>query len=217
MKEIEQKVVEVLSQLVSPTAARSLLQRALRGQPPHLLGPRAWAELIEGPLQRELVGILPVSGLLPELGRLARELRAQDREASDSGKVARPTLELPDTTEYVDLSREEERQALVQSLARGEGVLAVVLESTYGRALRLGGFGPGLLEMLRAAHGLLERRGGYRVFYTVLGEVQMVLRPLGRGYLALLAQSGANLGQFLFRMRKIEAIRVGAERLGGLE
>lgn len=212
MKEIEQKVVEALSQLVSPTAARSLLQRALRGQPSHLLGPRGWAELIEGPLQRELVGILPISGLLPDLSRLVRELRAQDRGPSDPRRAAQPTLEVPDPTEYVDLSSEKERQALVQSLARGEGVLAVVLESIYGQELRLGACGPGVLEMLRAAHGLLERRGGYRVFYTVLGGAQMVLRPLGCGYLALLMQGEANLGQFLFRMRRIEAIRVGAER-----
>ncbi|WP_233498300.1 hypothetical protein [Meiothermus sp. QL-1] len=195
-----------MEQVVSPLAARSLLRRALGPRGPERLGPEGWAKLIEGPLQQELANVLPGNALPPELRRLVRELRA--------GAVSRPafpTLEATDLTEYVDLRSEEDCRALVQDLARGEGVLAVVLDSAYGQECRLGSFNTGLVAMLGTVHRLLARKGDYRVFYTVFREAQLVLRSLHHGYLAVLTRSEANLGQLLFRMDKIEALQAGVE------
>ncbi|MDT7919522.1 MAG: hypothetical protein RQ868_02900 [Meiothermus sp.] len=210
MDNIEQKVVEALSLVISPLAASSLLKRALGGRSPELLGPQGWAELIEGPLQQELRGILPMSGFLPELEKLARQLKAQRPQQAQA--PAQPTLETTDPTEQINLQSAQEREKLVLELARGEGVLAVVLESSYGREYRLGAHNESLMELLTTMHRLLERKGSYRVFYTVLREAQLVLRPLGRGYLAVLTRNEANLGQLLYRMGKIEALQVGAEQ-----
>ncbi len=204
-----QKIIEALSQVVSPLAASSLLKRALGGQPPEALEPQRWAELIEGPLQREIKGILPLNGLLPELKQLAQQLKTQARSPQP---VAAPTLEVTDLAEYIDLQSESERQRLVLELARKEGVLAVMLESSYGRELRLGSYSESLVELLSTMHRLLDRKGSYRVFYTVFREAQLVLRPLGQGYLAVLTRNEANLGQLLYRMGKIEALQVGAEQ-----
>ena len=204
----EQKVIEALSQLISPLAASSLLKRALGERPPDLLGPHAWAELIEGSLQRELEGILPMNGLLPELQKLVQQLRA----APPPQPPQEPTLEIADLGKYINLQSEQERQSLVLELARGEGVLAVVLESSYGQECRLGSYSESLVGLLSTAHRLLDRKGSYRLLYTVFREAQLVLRPLGQGYLAVLTRKEANLGQLLYRMSRIEALQVGAEQ-----
>ena len=201
---IERKVIEALSQVISPLAAESLLKRALGGRSPNLLGPLGWATLIEGPLQQELRGILPVNDLLPELEKLTRQLKAQI--------PIHPSLEVSDPVQHIDLQNKEMRENLVLELARGEGVLAVVLESGYGQEYRLGDYDSSLVNLLATTHRLFERRGGYRVFYTVLEEAQLVLRPLGRGYLAVLTRNEASLGHLLYRMGKIEALQVGTQR-----
>lgn len=209
MNDTERKIIEALSRVISPVAASNLLKRALRGQSPDLLGPRSWVELLEGPLQRELMGVLPVSGLIPDLQRLVRQLRAQTPSPEVVRDPTRPTLETTDLTEYVDLEREQDRQGLVLELARGEGVLAVVLDSVHGQECRLGAYTDSLVGLLSTVHRLLDRKGSYRVFYTVLREAQLVLRPLDRGYLAVLTRNETNLGQLLYRMSKIEAVQVG--------
>jgi predicted regulator of Ras-like GTPase activity (Roadblock/LC7/MglB family) len=66
-----------------------------------------------------------------------------------------------------------------------------------------------LVSLLSTVHRLLDRKGSYRVFYTVFREAQLVLRPLDRGYLAVLTRNETNLGQLLYRISKIEAIQVG--------
>ncbi len=205
----EQKVIEALSQVISPLAASSLLRRALGGQSPNVLGPSGWAELIEGPLQQELKGILPMSGLLPELQQLAQQLKAQPQS---SERAQAPTIEATDLTEYVNLQSEQDRHNLVLEMARREGTLAVVLDSGYGQEYRLGTHKENLVGLLSIAHRLLDRKGRYRVFYTVFREAQLVLRPLGQGYLAVLTRNEANLGQLLYRMGKIEALQMGAEQ-----
>jgi hypothetical protein len=212
LNDTEQKITEALSKVISPVAAANLLRRALRGQSPDSLGPRGWVELVEGPLQRELMGILPVSGLLPDLQRLIRQLKAQTPSLEVVRDPTRPTLEATDLREYVDLEREPDRQALVLDLARWEGVLAVVLDSVHGRECRLGAHNDSLIGLLTTVHRLLDRKGSYRVFYTVFREAQLVLRPLDRGYLAVLTRNETNLGQLLYRMSKIETLQVGAER-----
>ncbi len=209
MNDTERKIIEALSRVVSPVAAHNLLKRALRGQSPDLLGPRSWVELIEGALQRELMGVLPVTGLLPDLQKLVRQLRAEIPRAEVPRDPTRPTLETTDLTEYVELEREQDREALVLELARGEGVLAVVLDSVHGRETRLGAYTDSLVGLLSTVHRLLDRKGSYRVFYTVFREAQLVLRPLDRGYLAVLTRNETNLGQLLYRMSKIEAVQVG--------
>ncbi len=212
MSDTEQKIIEALSRVISPTAANNLLKRALGEKPPHSLGPRGWAALLEGPLQHELRGVLPISGLTPELQKLVRELSAQGTVVEAARQPGQPTLEVADQRDYLDLENEPERRALVLDLARGEGVLAVVLDSMYGRESRLGAYDEDLVGLLSTVHRLLDRKGSYRVFYTVFREAQLVLRPLGRGYLAVLTRNEANLGQLLYRMSRVEAIQMGAER-----
>ncbi len=209
MNDTERKIIEALSRVISPVAAHNLLKRALRGQSPDLLGPRSWVELIERSLQRELMGVLPVSGLIPDLQKLVQQLRAQTPSAEVVRDPTQPTLETTDLTEYVDLECAQDREALVQELARGEGVLAVVLDSVHGRETRLGAYTDSLVGLLSTVHRLLDRKGSYRVFYTVFREAQLVLRPLDRGYLAVLTRNETNLGQLLYRMSKIEAVQVG--------
>jgi predicted regulator of Ras-like GTPase activity (Roadblock/LC7/MglB family) len=122
---------------------------------------------------------------------------------------ALPALEATDLGEYVELDKEECRQALVLDLARGEGVLAVVLESAHGRECRPGVHSDCLASLLSTVDRLLDRKGSYRVFYTVFRDAQLVLRPLEGGYLAVLTRNKTNLGQLLYRMSRIEATQVG--------
>ncbi len=209
MSETERKIIEALSQVVSPQAAQNLLQRALAGRASGSLKPHDWVELLQGPLQRGLSAILPLKGLPPSLQSLAHQLAAQ---APNVAVAREPTLEATDSREYVDLQKASERQALVLGLARSEGVLAVVLDSIHGQEYRLGGYSESLLGFLSTIHRLLDRKGSYRVFYTVFREAQLVLRPLERGYLAVLTRDEANLGQLLYRMSRIEAIPNGAKQ-----
>lgn len=212
MSDTERKVIEALSRLVSVEAAGNLLKRALGGQSPGLLRPGSWVELIEGPLQQELRGMLHFSGPMLDLQRLVQQLRQQASSPEMGSGPTRPTLEATDLVEYVELDKEQCRQALVLDLARGAGVLAVVLDSVHGRECRLGAHSDSLAGLLSAAHRLLDRKGSYRVFYTVFREAQLVLRPLDRGYLAVLTGNKTNLGQLLYRVSRIEATQVAAKR-----
>lgn len=201
-------IVEALSQIVSRPAAENLLRRALvasKGKAGEL-GPLAWASLIEGPLQRELAQVLPVGRLLPPLEKLVRELRKQaqvPQARKEPQPPAFPTMEI--TTEYFRLSDPLIRQELLLELARAEGVTGVLLQTKYGLETRLGAQAGDLAKMLGVAHRLLEGRRGYRLFYTVLEEAQVVLRPFEQGWLAVLARREANLGQLLYRLGNVEA------------
>lgn len=206
--ETERKIVDALSQVISPVAAERLLKRAVnvagkQGQP---LDPKSWVEVIEGPLQKELNGILPISGLIPSLKLLVRELNeATARPAAAPVTPALPTLEIPPIHDLVDFANPEARRSLVLDLAKWEGVLAVVLETDHGRESRLGNYTESLFTILKMGHWLLERRGEYKVFYTVLGSAQLVIRPLEDGWIGLVTRHEANLGQLLYRLKRIEA------------
>lgn len=125
MSDTERKVIEALSRLISPVAANNLLKRVLGGQSPDLLEPRSWVELIEGPLQQELRGVLSFNGVIPDLQRLAQQLSVQTFSLAVVSGPTRPTLEATDLGENIDLEKEQCRQALMMDLAREEGVLAV--------------------------------------------------------------------------------------------
>ncbi|MDX2004501.1 MAG: hypothetical protein SFU83_04415 [Meiothermus sp.] len=205
--ETERKIVDALSQVISPVAAERLLRRAVNvagkeGQP---LDPRSWVEVIEGPLQKELTGILPISGLIPSLKLLVRELSALSERPAAPRSPTLPTLDIPPDFDLVALSDPDSRRALVTELAKWEGVLAAVLESSYGRESRLGSYSESLSTILKMGHWLLERRGQYKVFYTVLGSAQLVIRPLKNGWIGLVTRSETNLGQLLYRLKRIES------------
>jgi len=204
--DIQSRVVEALAQIVSRGAAVNLLQRALGQTKTADLTPKAWAEFIEGPLQRELAQILPMGRLIPPLQALVQELKKQSPAVETPLPIpVFPTLEI--TTEYVRLSNPLVRQELVLELAREEGVTGVVLQTPYGLESRLAGQPGNLVALLAMSHRLLALKSGYRLFYTVLGEAQVVLRPLDHSWLAVLARAEANLGQLLYRLGKIEATR----------
>jgi len=206
------RIVEALSQIVSRPAAENLLRRVLvasKGKASEL-GPTAWVGLIEGPLQRELARILPVGRLLPPLQTLVQELKKQAQPPKEPQPPAFSTVEI--TTEYFRLSDPLVRQELLQDLARAEGVTGVVLQSRYGLESRLGGHPSELTTLLGMAHRLLAHKRGYRLFYTVLGEAQVVLRPFEQGWLAVLALKEANLGQLLYRLSNVEAATEDVKR-----
>lgn len=200
--ETERRIVEALSQVISPVAAERLLQRAV-GKQAKPQNPKAWVDVIEGPLKQELTDVLPVSGLLPSLQALVKELKSQRPDKPT--RPALPTLEMAPSTDYVDLEDEHTRRELVRELARWEGVLAVILESVHGRESRLGAYTDSLFTILSVGHWLLERRGKYRVFYTVLQGAQLVIRPVEGGWIGVITRQETNLGQLLYRLGRIEA------------
>ncbi len=202
--ETERRIVEALSKVISATTAEKLLQRAVSAHAKPQ-SPKAWAEIIEGPLKQELTAILPVTGLLPSLQTLAKELKAQVLKPDKPPRPALPTLEMTPSTDYIDLEDEHTRRELVRELARWEGVLAVVLESVHGRESRLGAYTDSLFTILKMGHWLLERRGKYRVFYTVLQGAQLVIRPIEGGWIGVITRHETNLGQLLYRLGRIEA------------
>lgn len=202
--ETERRIVEALSQVISPVAAERLLQRAV-GKQSKPKNPKAWVEVIEGPLKQELTDVLPISGLIPSLQALVKELKSQISKVERPTRPAMPTLEMAPSTDYIDLEDEHTRRELVRELARWEGVLAVVLESVHGRESRLGAYTDSLYTILSVGHWLLERRGKYRVFYTVLQGAQLVIRPMEGGWIGVITRQETNLGQLLYRLGRIEA------------
>ena len=197
--DIERAIIEALSQLVSRTAAENLLRRAQGNRGP--LTPAAWTELIEGPLQRELEQILPMNGLFAPLQKIVKQLKTQAARSKD------PTETLQELVpyEYIRLDSPQARFELVLELAKMDDVIGVMLSTPYGWETRLPELGQEFLGILNMVNRLLSLRGNYRVFYTVLREAQLVLRPLGNSWLAIMALNDANLGQLLYRLSRIEA------------
>lgn len=204
--ETERRIVEALSQVVSVMTAEKLLQRAVGSQNKPQT-PVAWAEVIEGPLKHQINEILPVTGLLPSLQALAKELKAQAQAPKPEKPTPppTPTIEIAPSADYIDLADEKTRRDLVLELARWEGVLTVVLESVHGRESRLGSYTESLYTLLSVGHWLLERRQKYRIFYTVLQGAQVVIRPIKGGWIGIIARHETNLGQLLYRLGRIEA------------
>ncbi|MBI5812482.1 MAG: hypothetical protein HZB27_07865 [Meiothermus silvanus] len=139
--DIEQQVLEALNLYVSRGAALNLLKRAIKAGGGAPLSPEDWVRLIEGPLMRELGQILPVRGVLPPFKAILAKLRSSPAPRNPTPSFA----EEPETApplERVPLSNPTARQGLVQSLARLEGVAGVILETPYGREVRIQGLGP---------------------------------------------------------------------------
>lgn len=210
--DIEQQVLHALSQYVSRGAAENLLKRAIKagGRPP--LSPTDWTRLIEGPLMRELAGILPVKGVLPPFKAILAKLRSSTAPPRDPTPLEEEP-QSPPPLERVALSDPAARQDLVQSLARLEGVAGVILETPYGRETRVQGLGPEFIRMVGTAHRLLVTRRSYSLFYTVLESAQLLIRPMGIGWIAVLARGEANLGTLMYRLRNIQGLQE-AEHLG---
>ncbi|WP_276957277.1 hypothetical protein [Allomeiothermus silvanus] len=210
--DIEQQVLEALNLYVSRGAALNLLKRAIKAGGGAPLSPEDWVRLIEGPLMRELGQILPVRGVLPPFKAILAKLRSSPAPRNPTPSFA----EEPETTpplERVPLSNPTARQGLVQSLARLEGVAGVILETPYGREVRIQGLGPEFVRMVGTTHRLLVTRGSYSLFYTVLESAQLLIRPMEAGWIAVLARSEANLGTLMYRLRNIEG-RQEIEDLG---
>lgn len=205
--DIEHAIIEALSGLVSRSAAENLLGRARALTKNRELTPAGWIELIEGPLQRELGQILPMQGLYAPLRKIVKQLKTHAARSKDPTETLQELIPY----EYIKLDSPQARFDLVLELAKMDDVLGVMLSTPYGWENRLPELGQEFLGILNMAHRLLSLRGGYRVFYTVLREAQLVLRPLGNSWLAILARNEANLGQLLYRLGRIEADYVEAQ------
>jgi hypothetical protein len=276
MLETEQQVIKALETWISRNAAERILGRVLQGQKrsSQSLAAGDWADLIEGPLLKELIQVFPIHGLVGPLGGLVKDLRAQAKkgpavaiaepplkpgqaqpiqpgqaqtsqpgrgqpsqpgqaqpiqpgrgqpvqpgraQTSQPSQGAVAVLPAPATvraapgssatippTEWVMLGDEGSRRNLVQEIARMDGVVAAVLETPKGSEIRAPNFGKGLPRLISMSHRLLALRGNYRVLYATFERGQLLIRPLGQGWLAVLARPEANLGQLLYRLRYME-------------
>jgi hypothetical protein len=230
MLETEQQIIKALETWISRNAAERMLGRVLSSQKrsAQSLVAADWADLIEGPLLKELVQVFPIYGLVGPLGGLVKELRSASRSAV--AVAERPAVQKADKaqvkadipiapklaqapapavaqtpTEWIVVNDEAVRRALVQEMARLDGVLAVVLETPKATEMRALNFNKGLPRLISMSHRLLALRGNYRVLYATYGNGQLLIRPLGSGWLAILTKPGANLGQLLYRLRYMEA------------
>lgn len=208
--DVEAKIIEALMGYISRGAAESLLRRVLHRvrKNPLAMGPQEWIELIEGPLLAELQQVLPISGQIPPLKGLVKGLR-QIRAATPSPPPPvqaeaplEPTLEL--SLDWLDLSDAEVRLGLLQELARVEGVLGVAIQTPWGEEIRLPEDSGNLPLLVNTAHRLLSLRQPYAMFYTVLGNAQLVVRGMGQSWVAVLADHDANPGHLLYRLRQLQ-------------
>lgn len=206
--DVEAKIIEALMGYVSRGAAESLLRRVLHRarKNPLVMGPQEWIEFIEGPLLAELRQVLPITGQIPPLKGLVKGLRQVRASASSPVVQAEaplePTLELP--LDWLDLSEAEVRLSLLQELARVEGVLGVAIQTPWGQEIRLPEDSGELPVLVNMAHRLLSLRQPYAMFYTVLGNAQLMVRGMGQSWVAVLADHDANPGHLLYRLRQLQ-------------
>lgn len=208
--DVEAKIIEALMGYVSRGAAEGLLRRVLHKarKNPLAMGPQEWVELIEGPLLAELQQVLPINGQIPPLRGLVKGLR-QIRGSVPSPVVQaeaplplEPTLEQP--LDWIDLSQADVRLSLLQELARVEGVLGVAIQTPWGEEIRLPEDCGGLPLLVSTAHRLLSLRRPYAMFYTVMGNAQLMVRGMGQSWVAVLADHDANPGHLLYRLRQLQ-------------
>ncbi|TBH17513.1 hypothetical protein [Thermus thermamylovorans] len=192
---MEESLLQILSRYVSPKAAESLVRRAAGEEPPRT--PEAWARVIEETLWPELARLLPFREMPPELRDLVRELKRLTPPEPEAREGPEGEEGLP---EVVDLEDPAARQALAGRLARLEGVVGVAVAAGGGREERFAGE-PVPLDPV---HLLLQRQG-YGVFYALLEGKVVALRPLARGYVALVARKESNLGQLLQALKRLVA------------
>ncbi|BDG15463.1 hypothetical protein Thermus71318_15140 [Thermus brockianus] len=194
---MEESLLQILSRYISPMAAENLLRRVLGSRKPAT--PGEWARLIEANLWPELGRLLPFREMPPELKALVRELKQlalQEVEEAEEAEEEEALLE-----EVVDLEDPAAREHLARRLARLEGVLGVVVAGRGGKEELFAGE-PIPLELV---HHLLARQG-YGVFYALLQGNLVALRPLGSGYVGLLARKETNIGRLLHALRRLVPI-----------
>ncbi|MCL4454434.1 MAG: hypothetical protein M1157_02180 [Deinococcus sp.] len=207
------KIVDALSDLVSPTAAERLLDRVLRNanlNAPDMVA-SDWVRLVEGPLLKELGDILPI-GRPPRLMALVQALQLEAPHQFAQGAHHNSSETLLFESNYVDLSTPETRRQLIQDVARIQGVLGVMIDSGSAREARLPGLNPELAAMVASVHRSVLTKKGYRLFYTVVEKAQMVIRPLGQGWIGVAARKEANLGELIYRLRRMEPKASAPER-----
>ncbi|GAA5334177.1 hypothetical protein YIM730264_02000 [Thermus hydrothermalis] len=196
---MEESLLQILSRYISPLAAENLLARALGPRKPAT--PGEWARLIEANLWPELGRLLPFREMPPELKALVRELKQlalQEVQGEDEETEEEEAL----LEEVVDLENPAAREHLARRLARLEGVLGVVVAGKGGKEELFAGE-PIPLDLV---HHLLARQG-YGVFYALLQENLVALRPLSLGYVGLLARKDTNIGRLLHALRRLVPFR----------
>jgi len=209
--DVEAKIIEALMAYVSRGAAEGLLRRVLHKarKNPRMMGPGEWIELIEGPLLAELRQVLPIAGQVPPLKALVKALRQAQAVPISTPAVpaslpSAPTLELP--PDWLDLSEAEARVSLLQELARFEGVIGVAVQTPWGSEIRLPEDSGELPMLVGTAHRLLSLRQPYAMFYTVMGNAQLMVRGMGQSWVAVLADHDANPGHLLYRLRQLQTV-----------
>ena len=202
MAQEEEAITDALSTFgIPPAAAKNLLQRAKHRAGP-LLTPADWARFLKGPLLEEIQKIIPVFRPVGAYAALIQRFE----DAARSAPVSTPPpvdTEARETVRFFDLEDLTQRQRLLSEVAREEGALGVMLVWPGGALARFPGGSKALPPLLYAAHRVLARRP-YRVGYILLEEAILLVRPLGRYLLAVVARKNANRGRFMTRLLEVD-------------
>jgi len=209
MPQIERLVIEALTEYISPAAAQNLYERALRrvGFNAGTEDPAAWLNFINGPILAELRAILPIQEPTGSLRRLLRLLEETARNTPEPNATPpHPPASAPISTpkQKIDLNDVTEREKLTSALAHEEGVSGVLLQGPGYQEARL----PGVEELppiITVIHKLLTKQKPYKMYYSVFGEGQVLIRPLGPALIAVIAKQHANLGRLMHLLNSYEA------------
>jgi len=210
MPQIERLVLEALTEYVSPAAARNIYERALRRAAfnPETADSAGWLSFVSGPVVDELRVVLPIKEPTGSLRRLIRELEesSQNQQPASTPKPAakKEAATISPPRQQVDLDDPAAREKLTSSLAREEGVSGVLLQGPGYQEARLPGV-EGLAPILAVVHSLLKKQKPYRIYYSVFGEGQILIRPLGPALVAVIAKQHANLGRLMHLLNSYEA------------
>ena len=210
MSQTERLIIEALTDYVSPAAAQNLLNRTIRrsGLDPGSLDDAGWLEFVNGPLLTELQNILPIREPTGSLRRLIRNLGENARNSTPEQPKEPPIRRGPPTINVpqiqIDLADPAARERLVSGLAREEGVSGVLLQGPNFQEMRLPGV-EDLAPILAVANNLLQKQKPYKIFYSVFGDGQVLIRPLGSALVAVVGKRQANLGRLMHVLNSYEA------------
>ncbi|AFZ67877.1 roadblock/LC7 domain-containing protein [Deinococcus peraridilitoris] len=122
------------------------------------------------------------------------EFDLDDFELDDPGEGTRHTL----PERFYDLSNVSGQDALLADLARFDGVLGVVLCDASGKVLRTRAQrGAEALGSVMVTTAGLLRHKPWRMLSADLGQQTVCVRPLGRHFVALLANNTTNFGRLI--------------------
>ncbi len=199
--EIEQTLINAMSQVIPRAAARKIFDQSFASVSLESLSPDEWVTMIKGPLHDALSQAIPIRGVFRPFENLINEIKTNMTAEFEP----LTTLESNVKIEYINLQSASDVERLVQDLAKMDDILGVIVEGPAGKESRLPGFGELSADIMKVANHLLKKKGAYRIFYSIWDVAQVVIRPLGSGWVAVVGKKQANLGHILYRLNHLEA------------